>query len=227
VEKVFYLVDPNIAVEIQYDDGHCLKKGDVAFVIKGPMRSILTGERTALNLLCRMCGIATLTSRFTKVVEGTGVKILDTRKTTPGLRSLEKYAVRVGGGYNHRIGLYDMVLIKENHIVAANGITNAVNRCRDYLKKNDLDLKIEVECRTLNEVEEAVNLQVNRIMLDNMTVSEIEEAVKLVAGRVKLEISGGVNLKNIADYTATGVDYISIGALTHSARALDLSLLVK
>ncbi|MBN1154492.1 carboxylating nicotinate-nucleotide diphosphorylase [candidate division KSB1 bacterium] len=227
VEKVFNLVDANISVDIKFDDGAAIKNRDVVFVIKGPLRSILTGERTALNLLCRMSGIATLTSRFVKLVAGTGVKVLDTRKTTPGLRSLEKYAVRIGGGFNHRIGLFDMVLIKENHIVAANGISNAVRRSRSYLKQNDLDLKIEVECRTLDEVAEAIELNVDRIMVDNMDIDQIEKAVRFVNGRTKLEISGGVNLDTIAEYAKTGVNYISIGQLTHSARAMDFSLLVK
>jgi len=227
VEKVFNLLDSLISVDIKFDDGASVRNRDVVFVINGPMRGILIGERTALNLLCRMSGIATLTSKFVKLTEGTGVKVLDTRKTTPGLRSLEKYAVRVGGGFNHRIGLFDMVLIKENHIAAANGISNAVKLSRSYLKEHELDLKIEVECRKLEEVREAVELDVDRIMLDNMNVDQITQAVRLVNGRKKLEISGGVNLDNVAEYAKTGVDYISVGQLTHSARAMDFSLLVK
>ena len=227
VEKAFSLIDPLCKVEIQLEDGAQVYPGQEVITISGSQRSILTGERTALNFLCRLSGVATLTSQFVKSTEDTNVKILDTRKTTPGLRWLEKYAVRMGGGYNHRIGLYDMILIKENHITAAGGIEKAVAYCQEYLTKNELDLKIEVETRNPEEVKAALNLKVNRIMLDNMTVDQVKEAVALVKNRVELEISGGINLDNVTKYAQTGVDYISIGLLTHSAKALDFSLLVE
>ncbi len=227
VENVFSLLDPSIHVEIMVEDGTEVSADQQVIAIQGSLRGILTGERTALNFLCRLSGIATLTSQFVKLTEGTGVRILDTRKTTPGMRLLEKYAVRTGGGYNHRIGLYDMFLIKENHITAAGSITNAVTLCREYMKSSHADLKIEVETRTLDEVREALQLRVNRIMLDNMSIEQAQQAVILVNKAVKLEISGGVNLENVSAYARTGVDYISIGGLTHSAKALDLSLLVE
>jgi len=227
VEQVFQLVDPALHVEIKSEDGSSVQVGQKVIFISGPLRSILTGERTALNFLCRLSGIATLTSQIVKATANTNVKILDTRKTTPGLRWLEKYAVRMGGGVNHRIGLYDMILIKENHITAAGGIKNAVLRCRYYLQQNNLDLKIEVETRNLDELEQALQMRVDRIMLDNMTVEQVKQAVALTNNRVKLEISGGINLDNISDYAQTGVDYISSGLLTHSAKAFDFSLLVE
>ncbi|RMD92298.1 MAG: carboxylating nicotinate-nucleotide diphosphorylase, partial [Calditrichaeota bacterium] len=176
--------------------------------------------------LQRLSGIATLTHQFVERVKGTRAKILDTRKTTPGWRRLEKYAVRVGGGENHRLGLYDMILIKENHIVAAGGITAAVNLVRKGLQAMNLNLKIEVETRTIPEVEEALLAKVDRIMLDNMNLKQIREAVNIVKGAVELEVSGGVSLETVGEIAGTGVDYISVGALTHSAKALDLSLLV-
>ncbi len=227
VKKVFEIVNPHLAIELLVKDGERVESKQPVISIHGPMRGILTGERTALNFLCRLSGIATLTSQFVELVKHTGVRILDTRKTTPGLRTLEKYAVKVGGGDNHRIGLFDMVLIKENHITAAGGIQQAVNRCRGFLKQQNLNVKIEVETRNIHEVKEAINLKVDRIMLDNMTVEQIRKAVVLVNKKVEVEISGGVNLKNIVEYAETGIDFISIGALTHSAEALDFSLLVR
>ena len=227
VAKVFQEVDSGIKIKANVTDGQKVSPGDNVIDISGSLRGILTGERTALNFLCRLSGIASLTSQFVELVKHTGVRILDTRKTTPGLRQLEKYAVKIGGGHNHRIGLYDMVLIKENHITAAGGIRQSVESCRDYLKKQNLNLKIEVETRNMLEVQEALDMQVDRIMLDNMSVQQIREAVLLVNKKAELEISGGVNLENIVEYAGTGVDFISIGALTHSASALDFSLLVK
>lgn len=226
VEKVFLLVDPSLKIELKLEDGTHVRPGQKVIKLSGSLRSILAGERTALNFLCRMSGIATVTSQFVKLTEFSNVKLLDTRKTTPGLRWLEKYAVRMGGGYNHRIGLYDMILIKENHITVAGGIERAVTLCHDYLKKNKLHLKIELEIRDLEELKQTLNLKVDRIMLDNMTVEQIKEAVALVNKKFELEISGGINLDNISEYARTGVNYISIGLLTHSAKALDFSLLV-
>lgn len=226
VEQVFHEVDSEIRVKTLVTDGSKVSPGQEVIRIAGSLRGILTGERTALNFLCRISGIATLTSQFVELTKHTGVRILDTRKTTPGLRALEKYAVKAGGGYNHRIGLYDMVLIKENHITAAGGIRRAVGSCRDYLEKQNLVLKIEVETQNIMEVREAIEMQVDRIMLDNMDLDQIREAVVLVNKQAELEVSGGVNLQNIVKYAETGVDFISIGALTHSAAALDFSLLI-
>ncbi|MBD3289259.1 carboxylating nicotinate-nucleotide diphosphorylase [candidate division KSB1 bacterium] len=226
VETVLHEVDPELKITANVTDGDRVASQQEVIKIDGSLRSILTGERTALNFLGRLSGIATLTSRFVELTKHTGVRILDTRKTTPGLRLLEKYAVKAGGGYNHRIGLFDMVLIKENHVTAAGGIRQAVENSRRYLKQHDLDLKIEVETRNIDEVRQAVEMGIDRIMLDNMNVDQIATAVALVNKRVELEISGGVNLQNIAEYAETGVDFISIGALTHSAKALDFSLLI-
>ena len=226
VEKVFSIVDPSVKIELLVEDGTKVKKGQDVILISGSQQGILTGERTALNFLCRMSGIATSTAQFVELTKNTNVKILDTRKTIPGFRLLEKYSVRAGGGYNHRIGLYDMVLIKENHITAAGGIVSAVKQCRKYLLENKLDVNIEVETQTLEEVHQAVELKVDRIMLDNMNLKQIDEAVSFVNKKIKLEVSGGVNINNISSYAATGIDYISVGQLTHSAKALDFSLLI-
>ncbi|MBN2380689.1 carboxylating nicotinate-nucleotide diphosphorylase [candidate division WOR-3 bacterium] len=221
VEEVFSQVEERIEVDFMVKDSDVISKGQEIARISGPARGILTAERTALNFLQRLSGIATLTSRFVERVQGTKAKILDTRKTTPGLRVLEKYAVRCGGGYNHRMGLYDMVMIKDNHIAAAGSITNAVKSVLD----THSDLKIEVECKSLDEVKEALSVGgLDRIMLDNMSLDTMKEAVSLVSGRVELEASGGVTLETVAGIAATGVDYISVGALTHSAKALDISL---
>lgn len=227
VEKVFAIIDSYVNVDLRLEDGSEVRSGDTAVIISGPLRSILTGERTALNFLCRLSGIATVTSQFVKLTASSHAKILDTRKTTPGFRMLEKYAVRMGGGHNHRSGLHDMVLIKENHIAAAGGIEKAITSCQKYLTKNQLDLKIEVETRNLEEVKQVLKFKVDRIMLDNMNVAQIRQAVALVNKQVEIEISGGINLQNVAEYAQTGVDYISVGQLTHSAKALDFSLLVE
>ena len=227
VEKIFSLLDTRLKLQVKIGDGNNIKSGQEVISVSGSLRNILIGERTALNFLCRLSGIATLTSQFVELIRGTNVKLLDTRKTTAGLRWLEKYAVRMGGGYNHRAGLYDMILIKENHITAAGGIEKAVALCHNFLHENGLDLKIEVETTNQEEVKLASGLKVNRIMLDNMPVEQIKEAVALVDKKTELEISGGINLDNIREYALTGVDYISIGCLTHSAKALDFSLLVE
>ncbi|MGY4706277.1 carboxylating nicotinate-nucleotide diphosphorylase [Candidatus Bipolaricaulota sp. J31] len=217
---VFRAVDEGITFAPRARDGEPVQPGDVVAEVEGPLRGILTAERTALNFLARLSGIATLTARFVEAVAPYRAVILDTRKTTPGWRHLEKYAVRCGGGRNHRMGLYDMVLIKDNHIRACGSVSEAVRRVRDA----GVVVPIEVEVQDLEELREALGLEVDRILLDNFPVEDIARAVRLAAGRVPLEASGGVTLDNVADIAATGVDYISVGALTHSAPALDLSL---
>jgi nicotinate-nucleotide pyrophosphorylase (carboxylating) len=226
VHRVFKKVDPQIEISDLVEEGALVNPPDTIVKIAGPLCSILTAERTALNFLQRLSGIATLTAQFVEQVKGTQAQILDTRKTTPGFRLLEKYAVRVGGGLNHRKGLFDMILIKENHIVAAGGVSQAVRTIKENMMRKNLALKVEVEARTLDDVKEALEVKVDRIMLDNMTLSQIQQAVNLVSGKVELEVSGGVTLKNVRDLAETGVDFISVGALTHSAKALDLSLLI-
>jgi nicotinate-nucleotide pyrophosphorylase (carboxylating) len=216
---VFRTLDPSVSVTVVTADGSPVDAAPVVLAeVEGPARAILTGERTALNLVGRLSGIATLTHRFVDEVAGTGVAILDTRKTTPGLRALEKYAVRCGGGVNHRAGLYDAILVKENHIRIAGGITAAAAALAHRTET------IEVEAETLDQVEEALAAGVGRILLDNMTPTELRAAVTLVGGRAKLEASGGVSLETVRSYAETGVDFISVGALTHSARSLHVSL---
>ncbi|MDZ7272379.1 MAG: carboxylating nicotinate-nucleotide diphosphorylase [candidate division KSB1 bacterium] len=218
----FAEVDASVRYHPMQGDATKVSPGAVVARIEGPVAAILTGERTALNFLGRLSGVATLTARFVAQLEGTRTRMLDTRKTTPGLRALEKYAVRCGGGENHRFGLYDMFLIKENHIRACGSITEAVRRCKEG--RGAKPLKIEVEATTLDEVQEALAAGVDRIMLDNMPLPLIAECVRVVNGAVELEVSGNVSLQNVADIARTGVDYISVGALTHSAPVLDLSL---
>jgi len=218
--EAFRNVDAAIRLTHLASDGEPVAPGDVVAALSGPLRGILTAERTALNFLTHLSGIATLTARFVDVVAPYRAVILDTRKTTPGWRALEKYAVRCGGGRNHRMGLYDMVLIKDNHIAASGSLTEAVRRVRAA----GISLPIEVEVRTLAELEEALSLDVDRILLDNMDIPTLREAVARAKGKVELEASGGVGLENAAEIAACGVDYISIGALTHSAPALDFSL---
>jgi nicotinate-nucleotide pyrophosphorylase (carboxylating) len=218
-------LDRNVSVHFHREDGDKVARGDKVAEIDGPAESLLTGERTALNFLQRLSGIATLTNKFVEQLAGTQTKLLDTRKTTPGWRHLEKYAVRCGGGSNHRFGLYDMFLIKENHLAAAGGIEAAVKRCREYVENLERNFLIEVETRNLQEVEEALKAGADRIMLDNMNLDQIKAAVELVNHRVQLEASGNVTLQNIAPIAATGVDFISTGAITHSAPAMDFSML--
>lgn len=222
-ERVFSLLDPGICFEGVVSDGTAVAKGATIARLSGDAALLLQGERVALNLLQRMSGIATLTSRYVAAVAGTKARIVDTRKTTPGLRTLEKYAVRVGGGINHRTGLYDGILIKENHIAAAGGITTAVARTRAYIPHT---LKIEVETETVAQVEEALAAGVDIIMLDNMDCDAMRACVALIAGRALVEASGGVNLDTVRAIAETGVDIISIGALTHSPRAVDISMLL-
>lgn len=221
--RVFTLLEPAIVFDAQIKDGARVASGDLLACVSGDASSLLQGERVALNLLQRMCGVATLTSRYVEAVAGTQARIVDTRKTTPGLRMLEKYAVRVGGGVNHRTGLYDGILIKENHIAAAGGITAAVNRTRDYIPHT---LKIEVETETVEQVEEALAARADIIMLDNMDCATMRQCVGLIGGRALVEASGGVNLDTVRAIAETGVDIISVGALTHSSRAVDISMLL-
>jgi len=221
-EKVFKTLDPDVSFEALVADGQPVKRGDVLAWIKGSASTLLQGERVALNLLQRMCGIATLTADFVREVEGTKATIVDTRKTMPGLRVLDKYAVRAGGGSNHRTSLYDGVLIKENHIRAAGGITTAVERAR---KRIPHTLKIEVETSTLEEVAETLEAGADIILLDNMKLKQLEDAVAMIAGKAKAEASGGVNIETVRAIAETGVDLISVGALTHSSRSVDISML--
>lgn len=221
--KVFEKFDPELKMTVFIADGTHVKPGNIAFVVEGRVRSLLQTERIMLNIMQRMSGIATMTAKYQSRLEGLKTKVLDTRKTTPGMRMLEKEAVRIGGGKNHRIGLFDMILIKDNHIDFAGGITAAVNAAKEYLKKNGKDLKIEVEVRNTDEINEALSAGIDRIMLDNFTPERTREAVKLIDGRVEIESSGGITLDTLRDYGETGVDYISVGALTHSVKGLDMS----
>ncbi len=217
--------DPTLRLRILIQDGAAVKSGDVAFTITGPARSILTVERTVLNFMQRMSGTATLTRRFVEALDGTGCRVLDTRKTTPVLRAIEKWAVRIGGGHNHRYGLYDMVMIKDNHVDFAGGIPEAVRAAQRYLADNGLKLPIEVETRNLNEVRLALSVAgVQRIMLDNFGFDDLRKAVQTINNACETEASGGITLANARQYAASGVDFISVGALTHSAGSLDLSL---
>jgi nicotinate-nucleotide pyrophosphorylase (carboxylating) len=221
-KAVYQCVDPDVVFEPQVEDGSAVVSGDLVCTMSGRGRSILTGERVALNFVQRLSGIATLTSRYVQVVAGTKAKILDTRKTTPGWRLLEKYAVRMGGGQNHRIGLYDMVMIKDNHIEAAGGITAAVEQVRANPAAKGLPIIVEVE--NFDQLREVLKLGVDRILLDNMNEAMMRDAVAFTGGRVPLEASGNMTLERVAAVAATGVDFISVGALTHSAPALDLSM---
>ena len=224
-KSVFKRFDPNLHIEIFIEDGAAVKPGDIAFIVEGKVQSLLQTERIVLNIMQRMSGIATTTHKYVKLLEGTKTRILDTRKTTPGMRMLEKQAVKIGGGENHRIGLFDMILLKDNHVDFAGGIENAVKRAQAYLKEKNKKLKIEVEVRNFNELRQALAVGgVNRIMLDNFSVENTREAVKIVDGRIEIESSGGITEKTIRDYAECGVDYISVGALTHSVKSLDMSL---
>ncbi|HPP76253.1 MAG TPA: carboxylating nicotinate-nucleotide diphosphorylase [Armatimonadota bacterium] len=220
-EMAFSVVDPHVRFERIVSDGDRVSRGQALAVVEGRSRSLLAGERIALNFLQRLSGIATKTAYFVSLVEGTKAKVVDTRKTTPGLRALEKYAVRVGGGYNHRFGLYDGVLIKDNHIVAAGGVRNAVTAAKASAPHT---LKVEVEVRTLDELTEALDSGADAVLLDNMDIETMRQAVEITAGRAVLEASGGVTEQTIADIAATGVDLISVGALTHSVKSLDIGL---
>ena len=224
-KKVFKYVDRNLSVKTFINDGRSVKPGDIVFYVEGPSQSILKTERLVLNAMQRMSAIATKTKHFVKLLEGTKTKIMDTRKTTPGIRALEKWAVKIGGGENHRFALYDMVMLKDNHIDFAGGITKAIDKTKEYLKENHLDLKIMVEARNLEEVKEILqNEGVYRILLDNFDYEDTRKAVKMIDNKCLTESSGGINEKTIREYALCGVDYISCGALTHSVYNMDLSL---
>lgn len=223
--KVFKYVDPKLHVKIKINDGSIVKFGDIAFEVMGSQQSILKSERVVLNAMQRMSAISTKTSEFVNLLKGTNTKILDTRKTTPGIRALEKWAVSIGGGVNHRFGLYDMIMLKDNHIDFAGGITQALNQTVQYLEHNNLNLKIIVEARDMDEIDEIIQHGgANRILIDNFGVNETKKAVDFIAGRCETESSGGINEVTIRHYAECGVDYISSGALTHSVYNLDLSL---
>ena len=224
-KRIFNYFDPLLQMEIFIHDGAKIKKGDVVFTIEGKLHSILQTERLVLNVMQRMSGIATATRRYVKALKSTRTCVLDTRKTTPGMRVLEKEAVRIGGGGNHRTGLYDMILLKDNHIDFAGGIEQAITCTRNYLKENGKDLKIEIEVRNIDELDEVLRVGgVDRIMLDNFSIASTLEAVRRIAGRYETESSGGITLDTIRSFAACGVDYISVGALTHSVKSLDMSL---
>lgn len=223
--QVFNQIDPELKITVHMDDGSRIKPGDIVFEVNGSARSILKGERLVLNCMQRMSGIASNTRKYVDLVKDYPCKILDTRKTTPGFRVIEKWAVRIGGGVNHRFGLYDMIMIKDNHIDYAGGIEKAIVKTKDYLAEINKDLKIEVEARNLKEVEEILSIGgVHRIMLDNFSIDDIKTAVKLIGEQCETEASGGINDKSVVDYAASGVDFISVGALTHQIKSLDLSL---
>lgn len=223
-KKVLNKVDPELKIEVFIEDGSRVKPGDIAFIVEGRVQSLLVAERTMLNIMQRMSGIATTTRRYQDELEGLHTKVLDTRKTTPGMRMLEKEAVAIGGGINHRIGLFDMILIKDNHIDFAGGIPQAVNAAKQYCAEHGKDLKIEVEARSLDDIKTIIDLGgVHRIMFDNFTPELTREAVKLVGGQCQTESSGGITFGNLRAYAEAGVDYISVGALTHSVKGLDMS----
>lgn len=222
-KEVFDKFDPSLKMTVHITDGAHVKPGDIAFEVEGPVRSLLQTERTMLNIMQRMSGIATMTDKYQSRLQGLKTKVLDTRKTTPGMRMLEKEAVAIGGGMNHRIGLFDMILIKDNHVDFAGGIPNAVKAAKKWCQENGKDLKIEVEVRNTSEIEQALAAGVDRIMLDNFTPERTREAVKLINGRTEVESSGGITLDTLRDYGECGVDFISVGALTHSVKGLDMS----
>ena len=223
-KEVFHRFDPTMQVEVLMGDGTKVKKGDVAMIVTGKVRSLLQTERLMLNIMQRMSGIATMTAKYVERLKGTHTRVLDTRKTTPGMRMLEKQAVKIGGGCNHRIGLFDMILLKDNHVDFAGGIANAINRCHDYLKQKGLDLQIEIEVRNFDELKQAMDCGgIDRIMLDNFSVADTKKAVEIVGGEYETESSGGITFDTLRDYAECGVDYISVGALTHSVKGLDMS----
>lgn len=224
-ELIFKTVDPRLKTEVLMNDGDSIQPGDIAMYVEGPDRSILTAERLVLNCMQRMSGIATVTRSIVNQLEGTRCKVLDTRKTTPGIRLLEKWAVKIGGGVNHRFGLFDMILIKDNHVDYAGGIKNALTAAQKYVKDQGLDIPIEIEVRNLDELKEVLETGgVVRIMLDNFSYEQIREALKIIDGRYPVEASGGITPENVREYAETGVDYVSMGYLTHSVKSLDLSL---
>ena len=221
--KVFDKFDPELKMTVYINDGTEVKPGDIAFEVEGRIRSLLQTERVMLNIMQRMSGIATVTAKYQKLLEGLKTKVLDTRKTTPGLRMIEKEAVRIGGGCNHRIGLFDMILIKDNHVDFARGIKEAVESAKKYCKETGRDLKIELEVRNEDEIKQALEVGVDRIMLDNFSPERTREAVKMINGAVEIESSGGITFDTLRAYGECGVDFISVGALTHSVKGLDMS----
>ena len=222
--EIFHAFDPALKMTVFIPDGTEVKRGDIAFVVEGKVQSLLQTERLMLNIMQRMSGVATRTRQYVKALEGTKTRVLDTRKTTPGLRLLEKEAVRIGGGTNHRIGLFDMILLKDNHVDFAGGIENAIRRTHQYLKEKGKDLKIEIEVRNFDEIEQVLRTGgVDRIMLDNFTPADTRKAVDMIAGRYEIESSGGITFDTMLDYARCGVDFISVGALTHSVKSLDMS----
>ena len=224
-QYIFSYFDSRFKTEIFIKDGTSCKKGDIAFIVEGPSYILLQAERLVLNVMQRMSGIATTTFTYVKELEGLKTKILDTRKTTPGFRFLEKEAVRLGGAFNHRFGLYDMILIKDNHIDFAGGIPQAIEKANNYLKEKKMDLKIEIEARSLDDIKEIINIgNIDRILIDNFSIEATRKAVELINGRFETESSGGITLENLRKYGECGVDFISVGALTHHIKSLDLSL---
>ena len=222
--EIFHRFDPEMKMEVYINDGAHVKPGDIAFVVEGKVQSLLQTERLMLNVMQRMSGIATITGEYVKLLEGTKCRVLDTRKTTPGMRIMEKDAVRIGGGCNHRIGLFDMILLKDNHIDFAGGIPQAVSRAQEYCKAKGKNLKIEVEVRNFDELNQVLALEgVDRVMLDNFSVENTRKAVEIVGGRLEVESSGGITFDTIRSYAECGVDYVSVGALTHSVKSLDMS----
>ncbi|MBQ8220143.1 MAG: carboxylating nicotinate-nucleotide diphosphorylase [Bacteroidaceae bacterium] len=222
--EIFHRFDPEMKMEVYINDGAHVKPGDVAFVVEGKVQSLLQTERLMLNVMQRMSGIATITNEYVKLLEGTKCRVLDTRKTTPGMRLMEKDAVRIGGGCNHRIGLFDMILLKDNHIDFAGGIPQAVSRAQEYCKAKGKNLKIEVEVRNFDELNQVLALEgVDRVMLDNFSVENTRKAVEIVGGRLEVESSGGITFDTIRSYAECGVDFVSVGALTHSVKSLDMS----
>ncbi|MFA6863817.1 MAG: carboxylating nicotinate-nucleotide diphosphorylase [Dysgonamonadaceae bacterium] len=225
-KRVFHKINPELKIDLLLNDGAKVKPGDVVFTVEGKVQSILNAERIVLNIMQRMSGIATTTHKYVTVLKGTKAKVLDTRKTTPGMRVLEKQAVKIGGGENHRMGLFDMILLKDNHVDFAGGIEKAILGANSYLKDNNKALKIEIEVRNMEELKEVLRVGgVDRVMLDNFTPEKTKKAVEFVNGRVELESSGGITFLTIRDYAETGVDFISVGALTHSVKGLDMSLI--
>lgn len=223
-KRVFARFDDTLKVEVFMDDGSEVKKGDIAMLVTGKTRSLLQTERLMLNIMQRMSGIATTTRKYVDLLKGTHTKVLDTRKTTPGMRMLEKQAVKIGGGVNHRIGLFDMILLKDNHVDFAGGIRNAIDKCHKYFDEKSLNLKIEIEVRNFDELEQVLERGgVDRIMLDNFTVTDTKKAVDMIAGKYETESSGGITFDTIRQYAECGVDFVSVGALTHSVKCLDMS----
>ena len=222
---IFKRFDPTLQIEIVLNDGASVKKGDIAFYVTGSSRSILSTERLVLNFMQRMSGIATQTNKIVSIIEGCSTKLLDTRKTTPGIRYMEKWAVRIGGGHNHRFALYDMIMLKDNHVDYAGGIIPAIQRANEYLKEHNKDLKIEIEVRNEAELDEVLTIGgVDRIMLDNFTPERISKVLPLIPSQYETEASGGITMDNIRAYAETGIQFISVGALTHSVKSLDMSL---